>query len=157
MTPTRWEYDEDAAVAAIDLVGRSGGRSLDFGYLDDDVPMADARWWATATYRGAKLSVEEHRGPVEALEALARLVLEGGRCAWCARRVTLVGDGGDTETCRWRRTAARWDRGCIDDPTVDRRVLTATGRRLDDPGPVGRGARRAKPAPRKRTKKGRRR
>lgn len=64
--------DQDALNAAINLVQRSGAQSLEFGYLNDDVPVGEAAWWAHAQYRGTRLTVEHHGGPVEAVEALAR-------------------------------------------------------------------------------------
>lgn len=100
--------DEDAMVAAVDLVARSGARGFEVGWMDDDVPVALADWWASASYRGAKITVEHHRGPVEAAEALARRVLTGGACAHCHQPVVL----GSGEGCRWTRMGRRWARGC---------------------------------------------
>lgn len=124
--------DEDALFAAVDLVGRSGATQLEFGYLHDDVPVEEADWWAHARYRGARISEEHHRGPVEAAEALARRLLTGAKCKPCGRLVALSDTGaiayenaamvdGTRWTaeqaaaagqCRWRRDGARWVRGC---------------------------------------------
>lgn len=124
--------DEDALVAAADLVGRSGASKLEFGWLHDDVPVAEAGWWAHAQYQGARIMVENQPGPVEAAEALARRILEGGRCAHCGGLVALSDRGavafenvtmadGSTWTvaearaagqCRWTRMGRRWKRGC---------------------------------------------
>mgnify|MGYP000496934788 FL=1 len=96
--------DEDAMMAAFDLVGRAGARELQVGYLHDDVPVA---------------------------EALARRLLTGAMCR-CGRLVALSSAGGvfypgatypdgqeRTEadvraagTCRWTREAARWVGAC---------------------------------------------
>lgn len=103
--------DEDALVAGVNLVGRSGARQLEFGWLHDGVPIDQAAWWATATYRGAKVTVEGLAGPAEACEALARRILEGGECNHCHKAVT-VGDGLALGTCRWLRQGPRWVRGC---------------------------------------------
>lgn len=129
--PPGYLVDEDALYAGVDLVARSGANNLEFGHLDDTPDVADARWWATATFQGAKLMEDNHRGPVEAVEALARRILAGGRCAWCTLPVTLAGDGTDPDTCRWRRVGAHWDRGCID--TADQRRLARDGTPLTAP------------------------
>lgn len=125
-------FDQDALTAAVDLVGRSGARDFELGYLHDDVPVGEAAWWAKAQYQGARLTVENQPGPVEAAEALARRVLTGGRCAHCGGLVALSDDGAvafetghlvdgtqwnvedarAAGTCRWRRVADRWARGC---------------------------------------------
>lgn len=125
------DIDQDAVVAAADLVGRAGARQFECGYLDDDPAKAD--WYATATLKGAKIIVEDHPGPVEACEALARRILEGGKCAHCGGLVALSDNGavafgeavmadGSTWTaeeaaeagqCRWMRMGDRWVRGCL--------------------------------------------
>lgn len=104
-------FDEHALIAAVDLVGRSGARQFQVGYLHDNVPADQAGWYATAVYRGAKLIAENHKGPVEAAEALARRVLDGGHCAHCHKPVAL-GDTVALSACRWTRHGARWVRGC---------------------------------------------
>lgn len=107
------DMDQDALNAALDLVGRTGAREVEIGYLHDDVPVEEAGWYAHAKYRGARITVENHRGPVEATEALARRLLTGGTCTHCQRTITL---GGSTtfsqKKCRWTRLAAKWERGC---------------------------------------------
>jgi hypothetical protein len=125
------DVDQDALKACCDLVGRTGARELQFGYLNDDVPVDQADWWAHAQYRSARIAVEHHAGPLEALEALARRLLTGARCK-CGRLVALsdrgatayaeahMADGStwDAATaraagqCRWRRIGPRWRAGC---------------------------------------------
>lgn len=122
----------DAAVAAADLVGRTGARHLQVGYVHDDVPSEDAGWFAHAQYRGARITVEAQTGPGEALEALARRILTGAKCVHCGGLVALsrlgavfyrdavMADGSRfTETharavpqCQWRRVGKRWVAGC---------------------------------------------
>jgi hypothetical protein len=107
--------DKDALNAAVDLVGRSGATHFEVGHLDDTEFAADARWWARAQYRGARIFTEDHVGPAEAAEALARKVLEGGLCTGCERRVRLgPADevGRFTNRCSWARVGDRWERGC---------------------------------------------
>lgn len=123
------DFDADVVIAAGDLVGRTGATDFEIGYLNDDVPMAEAGWYATAVFRGAKL-IEEAEGPAEAAEALATRLLTGAKCR-CGRLVALHAGGavafnatmadGTTWTvdearaagqCRWRRDGERWRRGC---------------------------------------------
>lgn len=127
--------DTDRLDAAVLLVGHTGAKTLEVGYLHDDVPPEQAAWWASATYRGAKMTVQDHAGPCEALEALAKKILTGGRCQWCSGLVSLSADGAiaypgtvmadgsrmpDSPEdiaalgqCLWRRNAARWEPGCL--------------------------------------------
>jgi hypothetical protein len=127
------DLDDDALVATVDLVGRTGARGLQFGYLNDDVPIDQADWWAHAEYKGTRISVEHHAGPLEALDALARRLLTGARCK-CGKLVALSDQGavafnchlvdGTRWTseqaaaagqCRWRRLGPKWERGCASD------------------------------------------
>jgi len=121
--------DEDSLVAAADLIGRSGATSFQIGYLDDEPPH---RWYAYAQYQGARISAEEHRGPVEAAEALARRLLEGGKCTNCGGLIALSSKGAvfypnavmadgsrftlkqaqASPQCRWSRQGKRWFAGC---------------------------------------------
>jgi hypothetical protein len=103
--------DEDALQAASDLVQRTGATKLEIGFLDEDVPVHLARWYAKAQYRGAIQVTEDHPGPVEAVEALARLLLEGGRCVSCGQTISL-GSKQHGPVCRWTRMGARWEAGC---------------------------------------------
>jgi hypothetical protein len=131
-------YDEDVLLAAADLVGRTGARGFEIGYLHDDVPADQAGWYAHARYQGARISAENHRGPAEAAEALARQLLTGARCK-CRKLVALSDHGavahrtaqmvnGETWTaeqaaaagqCRWTRYGKRWYSAC-DPPPVSR-------------------------------------
>lgn len=123
--------DQDAVVATADLVGRTGGTEFEIGYLHDDVPTEEAGWYATAVFRGAKIIEDDHPGPTEAAEALARRLLSGARCK-CGALVALSDSGAvafDNVTmadgsrwtaeqaqragqCRWTRMGARWKRAC---------------------------------------------
>lgn len=132
--------DLDAVKACVDLVGRSGGRGFQIGYLHDDVPAAEAGWWAHAQFQGARISVEKQPGPAAAASALAVEVLTGAKCQ-CGSLVQLF-DGGATfrgtrnsaatladgttwaaaeaeaaGQCRWVREGPRWVKGCERDPT----------------------------------------
>jgi hypothetical protein len=121
----------EAAQAALDLVGRTGARQLEIGYLHEDVPAEQADWYAQVTYKGARIIEEHHTGPAKALEALAAQLLTGAMCNHCKGLVALSRDGaaffggafthGATMTideararpqCLWRREGERWVRGC---------------------------------------------
>jgi hypothetical protein len=105
---------DDRANAAIDLIGRTGATQLEVGYLHDDVPTDQAAWWATALYRGAKVTVEAKRSPVHALDALLARLLDGATCRWCARPVTNLASKDPRRHCRYRRDGDRYVRGCVD-------------------------------------------
>lgn len=126
----------DEVIATVNLVGRTGAKNLEIGYLHDDVPSERADWYAHAQYKGARIIAEHHTGPVEALEALASRLLTGAKCAHCGGLVALSKDAAfayfrshlvDGTTwnaaqaaaagqCHWRRDGARWVRGCEQGP-----------------------------------------
>lgn len=125
--------DEDAVKACADLVGRTGARSFDVGYLHEGAPVAEAGWYATAVYKGAKIIEQDKASPAEACDALAARLLSGAQCQHCKGLVALSAGGAfafrkatlatgkrwDAEDaakapqCRWARTGARWERGCL--------------------------------------------
>jgi hypothetical protein len=125
--------DEDAVKACADLVGRTGAKSFECGYVNEGVPVAEAGWFATAMYKGAKVIVEDQASPAEACDALAVKLLSGAQCQHCKglvslsaggafafRKATLAtGERWDAEDaakapqCRWTRAGARWERGCL--------------------------------------------
>jgi hypothetical protein len=129
-------FDRGAIIAAAELVGRSGGRHFDIGYLHDDVPIAEAAWYASAQYRGTRITCENQPHPVAAAEGLARQILDGAQCQHCGRLVTLDPAGayavdrtmidGSRWTsgqqraaggvCRWQRQGPTWIRGCPTTP-----------------------------------------
>ncbi|HEV7982231.1 MAG TPA: hypothetical protein VGP86_04995, partial [Xanthobacteraceae bacterium] len=55
--------DEDRLIAAAELVGRTGARGLEIGYLHDDVPAEDAAWYAQAQYQGSRIIAENYTNP----------------------------------------------------------------------------------------------
>jgi hypothetical protein len=123
---------DDAVLACADLVGRTGARGFECGYLHEGVPSAEASWYATAVYRGAKIIAEGMGSPAEACDALAVKLLTGGQCQHCQGLVSLtpgaafafmratltngkrwdVGDAARAPQCRWKRNGKRWERGC---------------------------------------------
>jgi hypothetical protein len=137
--------DEDQLIAGVELVGRTGARELQVGYLHEDVPSERAGWYAHAQYRGARITVEDKRGPVEAVEALAERLLTSAVCQHCKGLVSLRPDGAlayigghfldgtpiteelvrSMPQCHWRRVGQHWQRGCEMAP----RKSTAAARR----------------------------
>lgn len=105
-------WDQDALNASLDLIERAGAHAFEVGYLREDVPTDQADWYAVAEYRGSKVMVEHRAGPVEAAEALARKLLNGGQCAHCGQVVSISGNR--PGVCRWTRQADKWVRGCVD-------------------------------------------
>lgn len=121
-----------AAEACLELVGRTGARNLEIGYLHDDVPVEQAGWYAHAQYRGARITIENRHGPSQALEALARRLLTGAKCNGCGKLVALSSDGAAfypdghlidgtpwdegqiraAGQCRWVLAGTRWEMGC---------------------------------------------
>lgn len=113
-------FDQDALIAAADLVGRSGASHFEVGYLHDEVPFDEAGWYAHAQFKGVLIRFPEDeestavRGPIEAAEGLARRLFAGAQCRRCGELIWLSdGEGG----CRWRRMGDRWEPGC--DKPVD--------------------------------------
>lgn len=124
--------DNEALFAAVDLVGRTGAKELEFGYVHDGVPVEQAGWYAHAQYQGARIMERDQRGPLEAIQALARRLLTGAQCQLCGGLVALDEDGAfafrkavlvdgrewnvdqaaATRQCRWRRIGQRWVSGC---------------------------------------------
>lgn len=103
---------DDRAVAAIELIGRTGARDVEIGFLHDDVPSDQADWWASANYRGAKVHVEHKRSPGHALDSLLARLLDGATCRWCGRQVTNRKTGNGPRYCRYVLQGDRYVRGC---------------------------------------------
>ncbi len=122
---------ESAVVACADLVGRTGAREFEIGFLHDDVPVEDAAWWASAKFRGARVQVDNHVHPAAAAMALAVKLLTGAECR-CGKLVALsdagatvfrdatMADGSKWSAaqaaaagqCRWRLVGQRWEPSC---------------------------------------------
>jgi hypothetical protein len=98
----------DVVVACADLAGRAGVTEFTIGCIRDDVPAAEAGWYASVSYRGTRLIAQDHRSPEGAALALAQRILSGGACR-CGATVALA-DG--QPGCRWRLAGQRWEPGC---------------------------------------------
>ena len=122
---------EAAVMACADLVGRTGARGFEIGYLHDDVPVDQADWWASAIFRGARIQVDGHIHPAAAATALAVKILTGAKCR-CGKLVALADDGAiayrkpimadgsswnaeqsaAAGQCRWRLIGQSWQPSC---------------------------------------------
>jgi hypothetical protein len=119
---------EDAVKACADLVGRTGARQFECGYISDDPPH---RWYATAVFKGAKITAEDRGSPAEACDKLAARLLTGAQCQHCKKLVTLDARGAMARDatlidgrewtaeeqakaglCHWTRPGDKWMRGC---------------------------------------------
>src|SRR5258706_5192328 len=119
----------ESVLASTDLVGRTGAKEFQLGYLHDEPPH---QWYAQAQYKGARIIEENHAGPSEAADALSRRLLTGARCAHCGGLVALSGSGAAADQdpvmadgtevsaadvsaagqCRWHRVGPKWVMGC---------------------------------------------
>lgn len=106
------DLNEDVIKACADLVGRAGASGFEIGYVHDDVPVEDASWYAYASYRGARLTAQDHRSPSAAALALAERLLSGATCR-CRRPVSL---SEAAPGCHWRLREARWEPSCDVEP-----------------------------------------
>lgn len=105
--------------ALVDLADRAGAKAFEIGYLNDNVPVDQAGWWASVEYQGAKLHVEDHESPEHACLALAIRLLAGGKCR-CRHPVVVPGERvkPGRRVCRWTLTdeaelgSPRWTPGC---------------------------------------------
>lgn len=68
-------------------IGKTGAKSLEIGYLDDDPP---SRWYATALYQGTKVTCDEQPDPVAAILGLYAMLAAGGQCTACGRTIALT-------------------------------------------------------------------
>lgn len=98
----------DQVVACVDLVARCGGRDFEIGYLHEGVPLEDAGWWASVSFKGARIMEQDHRSPSGAALALAERLLNDAACR-CGKPVAL---SDDRPGCRWRLMGQRWEPGC---------------------------------------------
>lgn len=123
------DLNDDVLIACVDLAGRSGAEAIEVGFTEDIPP----RWYATATYRGARIMVQDLPTPTTAALALAERLLRGALCR-CRRRVALSDSrafAGTLEGCRWRLVGNRWEPGC-DAPPFNRSELDRVGREHND-------------------------
>jgi len=119
----------DACVALADLVPRCGGKQLEIGYQDETKKSSDARWYAEAYFRGARVWCDEQESPQKACDGLAVKMLLGGKCDACHRKVSVRVEDGLMTTdrngkgrydCTWYRDGDAWVQGCTGKRRVTR-------------------------------------
>lgn len=109
-------FDQDAVDAALNLFHRAGAKEVEFGYTDPEKlkPGEAVTWYAwMALHDGEKIMVSDKPGPVEALETLARRIINGARCTYCLHVMSLSGKP-RAGICRWTRQGDQWVRGCVE-------------------------------------------
>lgn len=126
------DQGQDAIYASIDVIRRMGATMIEIGYLNEDAPTSEqADWYAQAIFRGTKIFSEHHTSPTQAVDSLARRLLDGAICQQCGRVVSLDRSGyiatdtiyidGTTMTsseqarigmCLWTREGLTWTRQC---------------------------------------------
>ena len=100
------DLNDDVIVACMDLVGRTGARDFQMGYLNDGPDWSESpEWYAEASFQGAKLTSGTHPSPDLAAMALALRLLRGAVCR-CGQQITLS-DTPSEPRCRWRLVGAR--------------------------------------------------
>ena len=133
MIPDEVPFDREALVAGVELIGRAAARALELGWTDDDGPRP-GEWYAQAMYKGVRVIVEDQHGPVEAVEALAAKLMEGGACVHCGHAITVTGvryaDG--RRACEWHRDGEHWLRGCDSSYGPPAKGLSRAQRRRQD-------------------------
>lgn len=124
--------EQERVLAATDALARSGARGLEIGHLEDGVPSPLARWYATARWKGAKVSAEEHANPLAAVEDLLAKVMMGGQCVACGKTIVMTGRAHsfpDGATCVWDRLGDMWIPGCIAATDIDAFIAERKGTR----------------------------
>lgn len=95
------DLDKDMVAHTVEAIGRTGAVSLEIGWLDDTPPH---RWYATAQYRGAKVSCDNQPDIVAAVLGLYAMLAAGGECTGCGHIIALdQGVEGLKDGARMRR------------------------------------------------------
>lgn len=88
----------DVIAHTADAIGRTGAKALEIGFLDDEPPH---RWYATAMFRGVKVSCDNQPDPAGAVLGVYAMLAAGGTCAACGRMVAVEhGAAGLTDGAR---------------------------------------------------------
>ena len=90
--------EKDRLLAALDFIRRTGARSIQIRYSDDEPPVV---WFVVAEYDGRSPhgaeghEVDASLSPVRAALRLCERLADGGRCAHCQRPTGLEPDSLD--------------------------------------------------------------
>lgn len=137
--------DDPRFIAAVDLIGKSGGTSFQIRYDEEQDPVV---WVAVAEIRGGAWECAGGRTPAQAAVRLAEAMYDGGFCAHCGKPAGVSTDWRadhplativcwhifDPETERFRRSCAGETTGRAFGMDLDGRVV---GR--NDPCPCNSG------------------
>ena len=79
---TEFPQDDPRMTAGIELIGRTGAKSFQIRYSDDEEPVV---WFAVALYDDGKAETAASLDPVMAILRLAERLIDGGMCTHCKR------------------------------------------------------------------------
>jgi hypothetical protein len=85
--------DEPKLLAAIDFIRRTGARSVQVRYSDDEEPVV---WFVVASFDGDRHEVDASLHPTRAALRLCERLADGGQCRHCGRPTGLEPDSLDT-------------------------------------------------------------
>lgn len=142
---TAADADDPLLVAAIDMIGKSGGKSFQIRYDEEQDPTV---WVAVAELRSGAWECAGGKTPAQAAVRLLAEMFDGGQCAHCGRAAGVTEDWRsdmpladvvcwwifDPETGRFRRSCEGETTGRAFGVDSDGRVV---GR--NDPCPCGSG------------------
>lgn len=90
------QEQNERLVAAVDMIGRTGSKSFQLRYSDDEQPVV---WMAIGEWRQDGQTVHEVAAAMDPVRAALRLceqVMDGARCTHCHRPTGLEPDSIDT-------------------------------------------------------------
>jgi hypothetical protein len=91
-------------LAAVELLGHSGVKDVEFAYDEDEHYPEKVLWWAKGNWGGTRKYSAHFPYPAQALEDLLSRVLNGGMCGRC-RKTSVVGVVLDGDYCCFLLTA----------------------------------------------------
>ena len=108
--------DDDKLTAAIAFIGRTGAKSVQIRYADDEQPTV---WFVVALYGDKRWEADAAHEPVRAALRLCERLADGGQCKHCGRPSGLDPDTMETMPlndliCWWQYDPGtkRFTRGC---------------------------------------------
>lgn len=132
-------------IAAVDMIGKSGGKSFQIRYDDEQDPVV---WVAVAELRGGHWECAGGKTPLQAAFRLLETLYDGGLCGHCGRVAGVTLDWSADlpfadETCWWvyDPETQRFRRSCEGETTGLALGMTADGDVVgrNDPCPCGSG------------------
>jgi hypothetical protein len=80
--PSSAELEDPRLVAAVQMIQRTGARSFQIRYSDDEQPVV---WMAVAEYGDGAWDAAAAREPLRAVLRLCETLIDGGTCKHCGR------------------------------------------------------------------------